>query len=180
MAGVSGKWWEKVGELFGSFHIVQVSLQLIWMSISFCIYSSFVPRESIQLISLLPSFLDCIVLVSLVQSSQWCWDGGAAGSCGYSYWKHLHWKKQDLSLETAWILMWPLFWRIKLLGNWKWQVKSPTTNRVFRHIAWAKSVSRNKGKFLFKFHRIVYCCSSRIYNNKSRIWVTIGPLVCVW
>ena len=62
-------WWEKVGELCCSFHVVQVSLQLIWQSISFCIYSTFVPRESVQLISLLPFSWYCILLVSLVQSS---------------------------------------------------------------------------------------------------------------
>ena len=59
----------------------------MWKSISLSIFSSIVPRESVQFISLLPSSRYCIVLVSLEQSSQWCWDVGAAGSCGYSYWK---------------------------------------------------------------------------------------------
>ena len=122
---------KKVGEQCHSFHNVQVSLKLIWKLISFCIYSFFVLREFVQLISLLPSSWYCFALMSLVQSSQWCWDGGAAGSCGYTYWNHLHWKKQDIFFETARILMWPLLWRTEKLGNWKWKVKSPTTNRFW-------------------------------------------------
>ena len=56
-------------------------------------------------------------------------------------------------------------WRIEQLENWRWKVKYPTTNRFCRHLAWAETVSSNKGNIPLKFHRILYCCSSHIYNN---------------
>ena len=91
-------WWEKSGRIMWLIlHCIgQVSIQFIFKSIFLCIYSSFVPRESVQLISLLPSSRYCIVLVSLVQSS---WDGGAAGSCGYSYWKNIYTEKNKISKQ---------------------------------------------------------------------------------
>ena len=57
-------WWEKSGRtMWLIWHcIAQVSLELIYKSISLCIYYSFVPIESGQLISLLPSPRYCIVL----------------------------------------------------------------------------------------------------------------------
>ena len=128
----------------------------MWKSISLCIYFSFVPRELVQLISLLTSSRYWIVLVSLGQSSQWCWDVCAAGSCAYNYWKHLHLKcKKYLNRKN---------FDVTTIGkDQATRELTVTTNRFCRHIAWAKSVLSDKEKFCI-FSIASFVLKRHLYN----------------
>ena len=66
------------------------------------------------------------------------------------------------------------------IGGVKSNPLQPTGCVDISHGQKVSQVTRgNKGKFPFKIHIIVYCCPYHIYSKKSRLWVTLGPLVCV-